>query len=260
MSILRKIHAGLKDPQNIQRFFYVAANRKDLKVESRLGYSFSIPPHVSNNTACRVWKGEHEKEEIEILRKHFKKSASIIEVGSNFGVISRIALEEKLLEGGTMICIEPHPGSFAFLKANAFSQEDKHVEYDNCAIGHVNGNGGHSTFMLSKGMSSGLRSHIVTKSKHSPIQVPVRELSDYTEKMQGPYGLICDAEGGEIDIILQDKKSLDQCNQIMIELHHPKLTGRAETPKMILDELKDLGFSVEAQSDDSYYLSRNLPE
>jgi hypothetical protein len=68
--------------------------------------------------------------------------------------------------------------------------------------------------------------------------------------------LICDTEGGEIPMILEDAASFAGIRQMVIELHGPELTGRSETPEQMLAVLAKLGFTVGGLYDNCFYLTR----
>ncbi len=224
------------------------------------GHEFSIPNNMHWVDLLSLYRGEYEASEIKMIREHFRQADCIVELGSNIGVVSRIAFEEKLSPKGKMICVEPNPKSYPALQKNMGRsmqhKSDKMVVFENAAIGKSNDGSTTAEFFLRNNLSSGLSSHLDRKRTDHSIDVNIKSLSDILKNVAGSYSLIADIEGAEIDLIQQEPEALDRCDQIMIELHEPKLTGRQETPEIIIENLKHLGFHVQGQSGNSYCLSR----
>ncbi len=53
----------------------------------------------------------------------------------------------------------------------------------------------------------------------------------------------------------KDPQAFANCRQIAMELHHPELTGRPETPVDMILKLQSLGFTTIRQMHDTYYFS-----
>ena len=80
-------------------------------------------------------------------------------------------------------------------------------------------------------LASALVGQLPSDESDTIIQVPTRSLGSLL-KDHAPNGasMICDAEGAEIPMIVNDPKAFSQVRQIAIELHDPRFTGHPETP------------------------------
>lgn len=244
----------------------VAPNRLDRELGRALKYGFirraSMPgsgrfhlPSTTNTIDLKnMWRGTYEGEEISILRKHFCKAATIIEIGANIGVVSRIAYEEKLQKGGRMICVEPNPDTFRFLEKNVIRHGDKQLAFYQSAIS--TGNGATADFVVKANLSSGLAGHLKQIDDGKIVRVNVLPFTQIAAEAAGHYSLICDAEGAEIFMFQNEKAAFELCDQIMIELHEPSLTGLKETPDDMIAEIESLGFYLKAREGNSCYFSR----
>jgi hypothetical protein len=90
----------------VRGFAKVAGN-----VASRTGVAYvrdggwhDVPPGMNGLDYMNLWTGRYEQPEREIL-KHFRHDSTIIELGSNIGIIGRHAFETKLNAGGKMVFV-----------------------------------------------------------------------------------------------------------------------------------------------------------
>lgn len=235
------------------------------KVVTPDGYKFNVPSYLSVDGFLALRTGFYEPHEIKLLRQSFQPSDKIVEIGSNIGVVAGIAFNEKLNESGKMLCVEPNSAALSFLEENMTRQlnnnkaKRKKCSIIKSAIGSP-AEEGVQDFLSKPSLSSGLRGLVRREERDQVIQVPVSSLSTILAKhadiAERRFSLICDAEGAEIPLIFEDAASLERCDQILIELHEPNFTGRTETPEMMLDELRNLGFRREATSGNCHVLAR----
>ncbi|MCB9989244.1 MAG: FkbM family methyltransferase [Rhodospirillales bacterium] len=225
------------------------------------GYRFTIPKNMHWDDFIGIYRGTYERHETRLLRDHFKTADTIIDLGSNIGVISRIACEEKLAKTGRIMCVEPNPLSFPALQKNmgraTNNRPDVRIAFINAAIGQTADNDQTAEFLMRNNLSSGLSSHTKRTNRDQIINVPIQSLTNIVKGLLADhFSLIADIEGAEIDLIDHEAAVMERCDQIMIELHKPKLTGRPDTPDMMVRKLEKQGFALRAQSGDCYYLAR----
>ena len=229
------------------------------RVSTPDGYVFSLPPNMHLADIWRLVSGRYERCETTLLREYFQGGKSIIDLGSNIGFIARKAYNTKLSAGGHMICVEPNPVSFPSLRQNMNRSisSDRQVTFINAAVGKKANDNGTSDFILRNRLSSALtactKQH--RRDHRNIIQVPVLSLAEIVNKITTPYSLIMDVEGGECDIV-HEYNTLQGCAEILAELHDSSFTGRKETPDIMAGQIKDQGFSLEAQSGNCYYFRR----
>jgi len=234
----------------------LALRHQWIQTVSMDGRDFRVPEQMSPADVINLFRGAYEREEIAVLRKYFAPAARLVEIGANIGVVSRIAYEEKLAPGGSMICVEPNPATFPFLSRNILEVPGKAISFRNVAVGIINGSGPRAEFRQRNNLSSGLTRHLKYTPDAEAIQVGIQPLSEIIKDVAGPYGLICDAEGAEIEMIEREPDALAHCNQAMFEFHDPDLTGLPETPDIMIQKLEKLGLILRARIDNSCYFSR----
>lgn len=227
------------------------------------GDFYATPRQMNPIDYISLVLGRYERAELGMLKRHFKSAANIIEVGANIGVLTRAAFETKLESDGRLICLEPNPDSKQSLLRNVLLNRRsgpqnytfEFLQYALCAPS----NEGEAIFIQRNNLSSGLVGQVEKNpSDTSHISVSTISLSSLLEQknVTGRYSLICDAEGAEIPMMYEDGDALKNCDQILIELHHPDLTGQPVTPHDMLGRLKELGFHLKDQDTNTYYLNR----
>jgi len=220
------------------------------------------PPDYFN-----LMRGHYEGAERTILRGAFRNASTIVEIGSNIGVVASLALDSKLERNGRMICVEPNPDSHEALYANLSRAQKRRASDDiqlrvlHAAVSGPQGErGGSAEFIQRADLSSGLSGQVSGRASDSSlVNVEVTSLSSIlnAHNVDGPYSLICDAEGAEIPLIFEDAAALKNCSQMLIELHSPSLTGREDVPPDIMvRELESLGFRLRVREHDTYYLDK----
>lgn len=226
------------------------------------GQVFDIPPGMDDYSRCALFAGRYERLEIALLKQWFREDSTIIEVGSNIGVVARYAFLEKLKAGGTYICVEPNPRSLPALRANMkraeASRPGRHVQIVAAAVSGRAEEGGTVPFTVRQDLGSSLTASPVPSWREETIvQVPLRTLSGLLREFApGGASLISDVEGAEIPMILDDPDAFAQVRQIVMELHEPALTGRPETPDFLIAALGRLGFVVRARLGHCCYFDR----
>ncbi len=240
---------------------------------NNLGFAYSPDlgrVYTSPTTATGSWwhltLGRYERDEKTILTQHFATASTIVEVGSNIGYISRLALS-KLASNGRLICVEPNPNSIPALKKNIDLELRREWLYANLSVTVENAAlcaptdevAGFQDFYARPDLSSGLVKQVKVRERESEIKtVPVTSLSSLLNKhgIDGFYSLIMDAEGAEIPLLYQDSEALRRCTQIAIELHEPALTGQPTSVEDMRGRLKVLGFQEQANHGSNFYFVR----
>jgi hypothetical protein len=115
-----------------------------------------------------------------------------------------------------------------------------------------------SSFFARNDLGSALVKHArVRGNGELTIQVPTRSFQSLVSHCKhNETALICDAEGAEIDMILREPKAFKKIGAIAMEFHDFNLTGRKETPSMLLGALYDMGYKRVAMTGNTYVLKR----
>jgi hypothetical protein len=104
--------------------------------------------------------------------------------------------------------------------------------------------GGEIIFHQRHNLSSSVLGHEIG-GEVGAVSVPKRSLSSLIEQFAAPgksVSLICDTEGGEIDILANDRAAFGRINQVAIELHKKHITNSDITPGMMAAQITDIGF------------------
>lgn len=223
---------------------------------------FKVSPDMHGRNYMDLAVGKYEAPEIRLLKSHFKTDHTIVEVGAHIGVVSRATIREKLTSNGTYIAIEPDPRAAIPLWNNIFkpsSPDGQTIKVLNQAVGSPAHDGQHQVFNLKNNLSSGLlavNTPVPTEGQDSTNVLTVSLSSIVDGYCPDGYSLICDSEGGEILILRDDPDALTDCRQILIELHHPSLTGHDITPDDMVGMIENLGFEHRAEAHNTHYFTR----
>lgn len=225
------------------------------------GQLFEVPATMTAIDCLAISTGRYEYDETEILRQWFKPDHTIIEIGANIGVVSHYAFLEKLDDNGTYLCVEPNPISRPALEINMQRSASlcprKNFMIIGAAVCEPDRNGKNADFVIRQDLTSALVGQLPSDENDTIIRVPTRSLSSLM-KDHAPNGasMICDAEGAEIPMIIDDPEAFSQIRQITIELHEPQFTGHPETPSFLISKLEELGLMVAGKARNSYYMTR----
>jgi FkbM family methyltransferase len=226
-------------------------------------------PQKNQSELLSLAIGKYEQDELSILRAHFLSASTIIEIGSNIGVVAGEAIETRLSSYGRMICIEPNPFAIPTLKKNLDRSLERQAPYGRPMVDIVNAAlcspkvvaGELIDFFARPNLSSGLAGQVKPMGDELPTEkVRAISLSGILEmfNITSSYSLIIDAEGAEIPMVFQDAAALKNCTQIAIEIHSPDLTGSDKTVQDIVAELTRIGFAQRAKIGSNYYFERQF--
>lgn len=224
----------------------------------------STPRNMNPGTYLAIIRGTYERAERSLLGV-FNSAGTIIELGSNIGVVSSTAID-KLPCFEKLVCVEPNPDSVPSLKKNVDRALARNAPYTDflqttfveAAIGM---GGGTMPFIRRPGLDSGLVGQVAGRDTDgTTIDVPVKSLSEILREndVNGVYSLICDIEGGEIPLIYEDADALRYCASMLIELHPTSLTGSDIDQNAMLARLQSMGFQPKANIDNTYMLERRF--
>ncbi len=227
------------------------------------GQSFVIPSKMKGINCFEIAIGRYERDELDLLRRGgFHQDHTIIEIGANIGYLSRYAFLEFLASGGKYVCVEPNFLSQQALRANMEEcrrlEPNKKFEVLVAAICEPEREGRSANFLARNTLGSGLSGQVIAKKHDTITEVSTLSLGSIMRD-HAPNGasLICDAEGGEIPMILNDPDAFKNIRQILIELHGPEKTGRHETPAFMISKLHGMGFAVKLNVENSYLLQQS---
>lgn len=198
------------------------------------GCTFRVDsPLIVTALKSRFVRDQFEKEERIAIKKYLDPSLPLIELGASIGIVSCVA-NKKLANPETHVAVEANPELISVLHANR--------ELNGCSFAIVNkalGYGGpEAVFYKHERFSSGG----LQRPTASSIRVPTVTLAEVVDANRFERAnLICDIEGGEIDLVSREKELISKkIFQIIFDLH-PSVVG-VEAIRHMRAELEAAGF------------------
>lgn len=200
------------------------------------GSKFKVDvPSITRDQKANFLFDRYERPERVALRQYLNRSLPVIEFGGNIGVVSCI-VNKRLTRPQNHVVVEANPELIPFLERNRrinncqFRIDNSAVRYGTSDLTfHINENILASSAQMKRGRS---------------VTVPTVTLGALLD-LHGfqTCTLICDIEGGEIDLITYEQDVLkNRVSTIFLEVH-PKITGR-NAIDCIVDVLSRMKFEI----------------
>jgi FkbM family methyltransferase len=195
---------------------------------------------ISPRAAASIFWGFYESAEIRFIKKFLMPNLPIVELGTSIGIVACIA---RTINRQKLICVEANPTLIPLIQKNFELNKIENYEIINAAIGNET----NESLYFEKGSSNttGKVNNIKTESSVLIKQVTLTEILQ-TRKIQD-YILICDIEGAEVFLLMNDHRSLSNCKQIIIETHEKEFNNNLIKSADMKDRIIELGFVVREQ-------------
>jgi FkbM family methyltransferase len=191
---------------------------------------------ISSSVKAQIFFGIYESAEYRFCKKYVPFNANVIELGSSIGLISSFLSQNKSPK--TIIAVEANPELKSVIASNFKLNGATNYKIINKAIGLDKS----ENLWFSRGCDN-TTGVISDKQSFGAIKVECTTLSDLIEEENfGNYILICDIEGGEVDILQDTGSGLDRCDLMIIEIHRVEREGRKYSIDDIVDEILAKGF------------------
>jgi FkbM family methyltransferase len=219
------------------------------------GFRFNVPSSsVNKQIAASVFWGFYESAEIRFIEKYLRSDLNVIELGSSIGIVSA-HIVSKLNKGRHFITVEANPFLIDTIKANIkrHQKEGAVIEVLNHAVA------GEGTEVMLNITSNNTETRIINdKAATSGVPVKAIKFSELVKNYgQRNYSLVCDIEGSEVEILLNEKNALMQCSQLFIELHDSVYNNTHYSVQMLKDILVDMhGFQIMKEHGPVIYFAR----
>lgn len=212
-----------------------------------------IEPHKR----ARIKFGLYEKNEVALTRRFCDSSMDTIELGSGIGVVSS-AICRILDPGCRFIGVEGNP-ELAEVAARNIARFPAKVDRTviHAVVSGVFCEGSTRTFKMIPGNFH--HSSLSTQAAETiSVDVPEISLSEILKRHgYTKYQLVSDVEGAELEILQHDPSSLDNCQQIIAELHDCTTPdGNNVSIEDIAKMIEDLGFVRLARQQQVYAFRR----
>jgi len=240
---------GLFTALRFMRSYYYGKSKErklDLSKEHVVevnGYKLNLIPNDRGISLELLKFNSHEPLSTELISNELQKGMTCLDIGGNIGYYTLLE-SQRVGENGKVICIEPSPLNFRYLKKNLEIQNTSNVESHNFACGNIDGE---INFLISKNSNT---CRTIPKEEPIPegekiITVPVKKLDTFLE--ENPLSKIdflrTDVEGYELQVFEGAKKTIKKFKpMIQIEVH-PDYLGKSKTRKF-LEFLKSENYEV----------------
>lgn len=236
--------------RNVTAFSKAIYNRIKLKLEIRVrgrkkvvaldGCRFELRHVPDTSMKLELLTGRYELPERNAACRYIRKEWPVVELGGCIGVVSCIA--NKLLENPRAhVVLEANPLVIPHLESNrdanscSFKIINRALAYDSSTV----------TFnplldFWGNSLDNGA-------GHEPPVTVPATQLRQILQEEQfEKYALICDIEGQEYELVMQEADALRNAELIIMEVHPHKI-GQ-ENVQTLLSKLAGLGFKTIDQS------------
>ncbi len=191
--------------------------------------------------AYLLW-GMYESAEIRYIDRFLTSDVDVVELGASIGGVS-CEIAKRLGRANKLVCVEANPDITGLLRENL----DRNAPGCDARIwpGAISYSGEPTvSFALGNNtLSSQLGEAAETRT------VPALTLAQLIAKEGvGPYALVCDIEGAEVELFHGESEAFASCRAIVIELHETRFNGKAyDIDDLIALILKATGMQLAAR-------------
>jgi len=184
---------------------------------------------------------KHEPLFTKIIEKQIKKGMKCIEIGANLGYYA--LLESKLVgKNGLVICFEPSPINFEYLKNNCSLNDAVNVKVYNYAVGDENKT---INFLVTEASNLCRVVEKYNSSEGKIVKIPLITMDSFISKnsLESIDFVRMDIEGYEFNVYKGMKNLINKFKpDFAIELH-PCVMGKIKTIEF-LSMLRDDGYEI----------------
>lgn len=210
---------------------------------------------VEKRLAASIFFGFYESAEIRLVEKYFHGELDVIEFGASCGVVSSHIVSKFRDASKRLISVEANKALFESWKANTSHHNQ---------TGAVNSFLNNAVYYQSESVNF-MVSRNTTESKIgveiSPLNQPAIKsitLGAIVQKYAlDQFFLICDIEGAELQIFLNERKEyLDRCVAMIIELHDTIDNDKKFSVNEVSSTIQNCGFLLEERQGNVFYFTR----
>ena len=209
------------------------------------GATFQLPPRSPEAGIKAILAGNYEKPERELAKKWLPKDLPAIELGGSYGIVSYV-LRKHLDAAASLTIVEANPDLISICEGNVAKAGKDKTEVLNAALAY-----GAKTvrFTITDGLHT---SHVSSGEARADdagsreIEVPSVTLAGMLKdrQIEGRFSLICDIEGAEFDLFLDDTEALSRCEVAIVEFHPDPFVRRGVSTSAFLENVRAAGFDI----------------
>ena len=215
----------------IRRIYNNAIPHNDKKV-------YTDNDSITNKIVSYIFFNVYESSEIRYINQYLNTNYPVVELGSSLGIV---AMQIASKTAQQIYSVEANPNLIPIIKNNLKKNNIKNCSVNNYIIANSE-----QQFFFEPG-NDNTTGYISTNRSEKSIAIESVSLSNFLQQNHiSQYVLICDIEGAEIFIVKEDPNSLDNCRQIIIELHDTTYQNRRFSIDELALMIKQLGFNEKA--------------
>ncbi|MBK0327568.1 hypothetical protein I5535_09680 [Rhodobacteraceae bacterium F11138] len=211
---------------------YISGNRIEMD-----GLQIRYPRNLPYSTYHELRKDLYERPMRQSLQDYLRPDTPVVELGAGFGVLSGV-ISRILDPSQRQVVVESDPQLLALCEQNVrCASPERDIRAVNAQI----------VYAAKASACAGDRA--VARDRNAP-SVPTTTLSQVLEEtgMDCPYGLVCDIDGIEFDLIDRDVQGLEYCQTLILKLNPSAYYARGETAISFLHNLEAAGFTALAST------------
>jgi FkbM family methyltransferase len=195
-------------------------------------------PAVSGETKAALFWRIYEPAEIRFVKKYLQQDEDVIELGSSIGVMGCIV--SKIQKKGMYISVEANSNLIDLNRKNVSYNRKADYVLLNKAVDYLKEEVSfsvNSNSLSGKVIENNTRGEILTVDT-----ITLNEICDTYNLNK--FTLVCDIEGAEIAILLNDENALKKCSKMIIELHNTEYEGKTYLAKDLCDLIISHNFTI----------------
>lgn len=173
--------------------------------------------YVNKKLIASIFLGFYESAEIRYIEKYLRNDIDVLELGGSIGIVSA-HISSKLNKDQILITVEANPYLINNVQTNIIRHKTEGLIFHvlNYAISY-------NVKIVYLNITSNNTETKVIKDPdgiNSGINVEAKTVSDILKKFhRNDFAMVCDIEGSEIEILLNEQEGLKNCCQLFIEFH-----------------------------------------
>ncbi len=206
-------------------------------------------PFISDTNKAKIFWNIYESAEARLISKCMVDRYPVIELGSSLGIISTL-IASKIHQ--KLICVEANPILIPSIEYNLKKIHFEKYIILNGAISYAE-----EAVRFKEDPDNNLNGRITVDEG---VIIEKISLNDIVKKFNiDQFILVMDIEGSEIEILLNDRKILNKCHMIILEIHRVTYKHKTYTVEDIRNIIIISGFAmVERDGNCMVFLNKDI--
>ncbi|MEM7645204.1 MAG: hypothetical protein AAF366_22270 [Pseudomonadota bacterium] len=179
----------------------------------------------------------YEAAEAELIGAYLAPGTDVIELGGCIGIVSA-TIRERIGADALHVVVEANPDIAPLALENALGPRPDRTELVQAAVDYSGAD--HVRF------ARGHNQHVghVARDGEDGFDAPAVTLAGLAERVPGRFALVCDIEGGEVDLVAAEAEVLGRCDLVVLEVHPGVYPGGEADVDAMTERLAALGLQA----------------